>query len=241
MGPRHSAGSIEPSISCRCQKLSSTLYLKPRDVAYPVSQEAIMKFTAAIAMGLALAVSVKATGKVRVCVSSSTYVSLFDLAKAEAIALRMFATAGVTLEWRDAGSAACRNSDQARTVVLDFHSHTAPIEHPGALAFALPYQGSRIVVLFDRIASSAVGPRQVSAVLAHVMAHEITHLLEGVARHSKTGVMKAYWDRHDLSQMWCKPLPFDAEDIYLIQHALGVIAVGATPGIPASTPATTVE
>jgi Zn-dependent protease with chaperone function len=200
-----------------------------------------MNFTAAMAMSLALAVSAQAAGKVRACVNSGTHVSFSDLALAEAIASRMFATAGVALEWRSAGSAACRNSDQARTVVLDFHSHTAPSEHPGALAFALPYQGSRIVVLFDRIASSAVGPRQVSAVLAHVMAHEITHLLEGVSWHSETGVMKAHWDGHDLSQMGYKPLLFDAEDIYLIQHALSVIAVGATPGIPASTSATTVE
>ena len=81
----------------------------------------------------------------------------------------MFASAGVTLEWRSAGSAACRDSDQARTVDLDFHIHTAPTEHPGAFAFALPYQGSHIVVLFDRFERSAGGPRKVSTVLAHVM------------------------------------------------------------------------
>jgi hypothetical protein len=200
-----------------------------------------MKFTAAIAMGLALAVSAQAAGKVRACVNSGTYISFSDLAQAEAIASRMFATAGVALEWRSVGSAACRDSDQASTVVLDFHIHTAPSEHPGALAFALPYQGSRIVVLFDRIARSAGGPRQVVTILAHVMAHEITHLLEGVARHSQTGVMKAHWDGHDLMQMGYKPLPFDAEDIFLIQHALRVIAVGAAPSIPAATPATIAE
>ena len=99
-------------------------------------------------------------------VNSGTYVSFSDLAKAETIASRMFATAGVTLEWRDAGSAACRNSDQARTVVLDFHVHTARSDHPGAFAYALPYQGSHIVVLFDRFEESAGGPRQVSTILA---------------------------------------------------------------------------
>ena len=196
-----------------------------------------MKVTAAIAMSLALAVGAQAADKVRACVSSSTYVSLFDLAKAEAIALRMFATAGVTLEWRSTVSAACRNSDQARTVFLDFHIHTAPNDHPGALAYALPYQGSRIVVLFDRFKSSAGGPRQVATILAHVMAHEIAHLLEGVERHSQTGVMKAYWDGHDLMQMAVTPLPFAPEDIEMIQHALRVTAVGAAPSLPAAVPA----
>jgi hypothetical protein len=197
-----------------------------------------MKITAAIAMGLALAVSAQATGKVQVCVNSSTHVPFFVMVRAETIASQIFATAGVAFEWRDAGSAACRNSDQALTLVLDFHIHTAPSDHPGALAYALPYQGSHIVVLFDRFEWSAGGPSQVAAILAHVMAHEITHLLEGFARHSETGVMKAHWDGGDLRRMEFKPLPFDLEDVYLIQDGLRVSAVGAMPGLSAATPAT---
>jgi len=68
-------------------------------------------------------------------------------------------------------------------------------------------------VLFDRFESSAGGPRQVATILAHVMVHEIAHLLEGVARHSQTGVMKAHWDGYDLMQMAVTPLPFDPEDM----------------------------
>jgi hypothetical protein len=205
------------------------------------NREAIMKFTAAIAMSLALAVSAQTAGKVRVCVNSGTYVSLSDLAKAETIALRMFANAKVALEWRSAGSAACRNSDQTRSVVLDFHIHTAPSEHPGAFAYALAFEGSHIVVLFDRFEKSAGGPRQVSTVLAHVMAHEIAHLLEGVARHSQTGVMKAHWDAQDFMQMAVTPLPFDPEDIELIHRGLRLSAVDATAAIPSATPAAELE
>jgi hypothetical protein len=195
-----------------------------------------MKITAAIAMGLALAVSAQAAGKVQVCVNSSTHVPFFVMVRAETIASQIFATAGVAFEWRDAGSAACRNSDQALTLVLDFHIHTAPSDHPGALAYALPYQGSHIVVLFDRFEWSAGGPSQVAAILAHVMAHEITHLLEGFARHSQTGVMKARWDRSDLRQMAFKPLPFDPEDIDLIQQGLSLRAAGATLAVPSTIP-----
>jgi hypothetical protein len=200
-----------------------------------------MKITAAIAMGLALAVSAQAAGKVQVCVNSSTHVPFFVMVRAETIASQIFATAGVAFEWRDAGSAACRNSDQALTLVLDFHIHTAPSDHPGALAYALPYQGSHIVVLFDRFEKSAGGPRQVAAILAHVMAHEIAHLLEGVPRHSQTGVMKAQWDRQELTRMAYKPLPFAPEDIDLIQRGLRVSAVDATPAVPAGTTATKME
>jgi hypothetical protein len=235
-GPRHSVCHRAKYILLLRKKLLPTLYPNPRDVAYPVPHEVVMKFTAAIAMSLALAVSAQATGKLRACVNPGTYVSISVLISGEAIASRIFATAGVALEWRDAGSAACRNSDETRTVVLDFHIHTAPSDHPGAFAYALPYQGSHVVVLFDRFQRSDGGPRQVSAILAHVMTHEITHLLEGVARHSETGVMKAHWDGHDLMQMGYKPLPFDPVDFYLIQHALRVNAVGAAPAVTPAKP-----
>jgi len=184
-----------------------------------------MKITAALAMSLALAVSAQGAGRVRVCVNASTHVSFLVLVSAEAVASRMFATAGVSLDWRSAGSAACRNSDQTRTVVLDFHIDTAPSEHPGALAYALPYQGSHIVVLFDRI-EIADGSGQVSTVLAHVMTHEITHLLEGFSRHSQTGVMKAHWDAHDFVRMAHSGLPLAPEDIDLIQRGLRLHVTG---------------
>jgi hypothetical protein len=35
------------------------------------------------------------------------------------------------------------------------------------------------------------------SVTAVVLAHEITHVLEGTRRHSSTGIMKARWDNHD--------------------------------------------
>jgi len=53
--------------------------------------------------------------------------------------------------------------------------------------------------------------------LGHVMAHEIVHILEGVARHSSEGVMKARWSDHDCAELTSKPLPFAAEDLELIR------------------------
>ena len=37
--------------------------------------------------------------------------------------------------------------------------------------------------------------------LAHVLVHEITHVLEGVDRHTGQGVMKARWTEDDLALM----------------------------------------
>jgi len=57
-------------------------------------------------------------------------------------------------------------------------------------------------------------------ILAHVMTHEITHVLQGIERHSATGVMKARWDAKDFLNMTFSPLPFTVDDIDLLHTAL---------------------
>jgi hypothetical protein len=41
--------------------------------------------------------------------------------------------------------------------------------------------------------------------------HEITHVLEGIDRHSATGIMKDRWDDNDYAEMRRKPLRFAPE------------------------------
>jgi hypothetical protein len=179
-----------------------------------------MKIKTTLAMTLTLAASAQAAGKVRVCLNPGSYVSTYVLTHSEAISSGMFATAGVAIEWHSAAPAVCQGPQPRKTVILDFVKNTPQGEHPGALAYALPYEAIHIIVLFDRIEKSSDGPRQVAALLAHVMTHEITHVLEGISRHSETGVMKAHWNTHDFIQMVYKPLPFAPEDIDLIQRGL---------------------
>jgi hypothetical protein len=93
-----------------------------------------------------------------------------------------------------------------------------PAFRPGSLAFSTlgAQGGTRIQVFYNRVVEAA--PAQLRPfILAHVLEHEITHVLEGVSRHSETGVMKARWDTGDYRQMSRAPLPFAAEDIRLIQ------------------------
>jgi hypothetical protein len=164
-------------------------------------------------------------GKIRVCVAAGNETPTLVVLRAEGIASRMFATAGVAVEWRC--NSAYRESPWVDTVNLEFATDTPEAYRPGALAYATPYQGSEIVVMFDRIEHSARKSSQVSDVLAHVMTHEITHLLQGIAQHSETGVMKARWSPHDLDLMTYQTLPFTAEDIELIQR--GLIRRAETP------------
>jgi hypothetical protein len=60
----------------------------------------------------------------------------------------------------------------------------------------------------------------VSIVLGYVLVHEITHILEGISRHSESGLMKAHWDKADFFYMRGNALRFAQEDIKLIYLGL---------------------
>lgn len=53
--------------------------------------------------------------------------------------------------------------------------------------------------------------------LGNVLAHELTHALEGVARHSSEGLMKANWSGRDYDEMARGPLAFAAVDLELLR------------------------
>ena len=62
-------------------------------------------------------------------------------------------------------------------------------------------------------------PNLEPVLLGHAMVHEMTHLLQGIARHSATGVMKAHWDSGDYLEMKRHLLAFTPEDIQMIRNA----------------------
>ena len=111
-------------------------------------------------------VSAQSTGKIRVCVNFPNYASAYVMPRAKIITSQMFATAGVALEWHSAGTAACQESQQTQTVILDFVTDTPASQHPGALAYAQLYEAVHIVVLYDRIQKRVGGPSQACALLA---------------------------------------------------------------------------
>ena len=121
-----------------------------------------------------------ATRKVPVCMEGAV---IFGASEAQQRATQMFSTAGVRLEWHTGlEHGAC----PAGAIQISLTSHTESNLRAGVLAYALPYEGTHIRIFYDRIRHFMPGP-EVSILLAHVLAHEITYLLQGVGRHSKTG------------------------------------------------------
>jgi len=140
-------------------------------------------------------------------------------APAKALASKMFAGIGVTLNWRE-GFHGC----PPQGILISLTEETPATLFPGALGYALPYEGSHIRLFYDRIAQDRP-PVLLPPLLAHVMVHEITHILEGISEHSAQGIMKAHWTQNDFSCMILRPLPFSDRDVDMIYRGLAARTV----------------
>jgi hypothetical protein len=134
---------------------------------------------------------------------------------AQMFAIKLFAEIGLKLQWRAEDS--CPSS--VDVIKVSISKQTPRNQHPGAVAYALPYEGSHIVVLYDRV-KLGVPHTYVSQVLAYVLVHEITHIIEGIDRHSEAGIMRAKWDDADNYEMSRMKLRFAEDDIVLIRVGL---------------------
>jgi hypothetical protein len=128
---------------------------------------------------------------------------------------RIFAEIGVQIEWaRDARACVV---DEGIVVSLSYE--TPSNKYPNAWGYALPYERTHMVVFYDRV-QKTIGETGAKNLLAYVLAHELTHMLQGVNRHSATGIMKAAWDRGDYFDMGRGALRFAPEDVRLLRMAL---------------------
>jgi len=152
--------------------------------------------------------------KLEVCLKVETTDPHFIIPRARELATRIFAGIAIPLEWR-----ACKPAAESSQtpIVVRLISRMPEGFRSGSLGCATPY-GRHITIFFDRIETM----QDPSAVLGHVMVHEITHIIQGVSRHSHTGLMKPHWNNHDLVQMRYKPLPFTEEDLLLLYAGLAM-------------------
>lgn len=135
--------------------------------------------------------------------------------RGEYIAKEIFAQIGIKLDWGH--RAHCPKASSGGIVVHIGQGPPAEV-HPGALAYAR-LEEMRIEVFFDRVMTS-VEPLVAPNLMGHVLAHEIAHVLEGVARHSDEGIMKAHWTSHDYEEMYPRPMQFAPEDVGLLRVAV---------------------
>lgn len=137
---------------------------------------------------------------------------------AKRMASKVFQKAGVTLVWGSARPA----EPQKIWLEVQVVEGVPDGVFPGALAVSHPYSACSkgVTVFMDRIRARTRRPEHETALLAYVLVHEITHAIQGVDRHSETGVMKARWDPEDYAAIFDRRLGFMDWDITLIQQGL---------------------
>jgi hypothetical protein len=163
--------------------------------------------------------------------------------EAEWKASRIFRTAGVTLTWKSgspldeeghqveyraapAGGVpvplACGDTDICELDVR-LLGNTSDLKS-ASLAEALPFAryGIRANIFYDRVRTvmDKYGSLAAPAILGHVLAHEIGHVLLGTSTHTPGGLMSAGWSDAEFVRMACAVLPFDRADIRRIQECL---------------------
>jgi hypothetical protein len=142
--------------------------------------------------------------------------------RARARAAAMFREIGVTIDWTASTVRPGGADDTCGTpLVIQLENTAGARVSPEALAYATPFVNSGICihVLMDRLTKER-DSELVTALLAHVLAHEITHVLERNNRHSANGVMKAHWDVKDYRRMQSRSLRFADEDVALIHRGI---------------------
>jgi hypothetical protein len=172
---------------------------------------AMLAMTAASLCAGQSAVTQKAT--VTVCMESDWKA----LEGVRPLTAAMFAHIGVRIVWRTRD--ACPVGVDAIQVRLSRDSTSVRNVSFEALAATQPYART-VTVFLDRVKD--LNRSRGISVMAVVLAHEITHVLEGIDRHSATGIMKARWDNHDYLEIGRQTLAFAQDDIDLIYAGLKV-------------------
>ena len=148
--------------------------------------------------------------QVTVCMGYTGNLGLENQAKV--VTSDIFSGIGVKILWHDTRQC------PAQAIVITFSNDEPASLLPGSLAYAMPFEGTHIVVFYDRLKNR---PRSVMpSVLGHVIAHEVTHIVQGFARHSESGIMKATWTGADYQEMTWEPLQFTDKDVMLIYSGL---------------------
>jgi hypothetical protein len=169
----------------------------------------------AVGAVLMLASGAAAKGEdLTVYLQNTATADFMTLVAAKGIATKMFAGIGVRIRWE---LGAPRKTDGA-VIAMQFDSSAPERFRNDALAYATPFDSTTCIHIFYNRVAGSVPRRLAGGLLGHVVAHEITHVLERRDRHSATGVMKAQWTAGDYEAMAVHPLAFEAENVEAIRE-----------------------
>lgn len=144
---------------------------------------------------------------------------------------RILATAGVRVKWK-LGRPTLDRGDRL-VIGVAFLGAASMAATSDRLAHSYPFDINerRIAVSHSHIRGMAeAAALDVFKLTANVLAHEIVHILQGLNRHSDTGLMKARWTHAEYRAIDRNPLPLTPEDIALIRQGLERVRCAAKAG-----------
>jgi hypothetical protein len=147
------------------------------------------------------------------------------------LAAAIFKKIGVRINWHAGELQAGQRAFGIRTLEQAPESATS-----GALASArlVGSSGTEITVYKDRVQRFLDNHRNLAGVAAaYVLAHELAHAMQGVPRHSASGILKAQWSNDDYQEMIFQKLAFASVDVELIHRGLALQLANRRSELPA--------
>jgi hypothetical protein len=165
-----------------------------------------LRFVAGLSIFFAADFAVRAESigpTLHVAVHNDASVAEMTVAAAESAAGKVFATAGLQIDWMNCGrrdetdAEARRCSKASYPTYLQLRILSRP-RHRNGSTLGISYlgadgKGCYSEIFAARVQDLGVGSEVRSVILGHVMAHELAHLLLGTNSHAESGIMRAQW------------------------------------------------
>jgi hypothetical protein len=147
---------------------------------------------------------------IKVSVFNDAQISDGKVATAESVAARLFAHAGIRIDWLNCGHATETGEERASCSKAAFPEHFAVRLRQRSLnlnesTLGLSFLGDDGIGCHANVFYAGVEPIQqeaglsAEAILGLVIAHELGHLLLGTNSHADRGIMRANWKTQELS------------------------------------------
>jgi hypothetical protein len=133
----------------------------------------------------------------------------------------IYARAGIEVQWHNEPSDATPSRRLAVKIVPQSFGAATAKPHVMGIAPGEQPGGTLVYVFYDRVEQFARAKRVLSStMLAHVIAHELGHLLLPKGWHSRRGLMRGTWDLAQVSAAARGQLTFTREEIRTISADL---------------------
>jgi hypothetical protein len=170
--------------------------------------------------------------RMTVSVYNDAHVPPDAIAGAEAEASRIFSQAGLDVNWMLCSplsdtpekATACSEAAFPRHLHVRILARSRNLTSSTLGASYLSGEGIGCYadVFFGPIAVHARTRRETGAILGHVIAHEIAHLLLGTSSHSESGIMRARWQTGELMSVLNGQMLFTEEQSQVMRQRLSM-------------------